>query len=163
MVHLCREEEAPLYNYLINFTYSIESSVLPNLTNVHEWHFKDIAYIKDPKVCKDFEQACKEELETLWHRGTFEKVDRCSIKKLSIRCYWVFDVKSDGQKKAYLVTKGFSQYAGTDYNNIYSSVVCFETVRLMLELAALNNWYIIGLNIRNTYLYSELDKEIYLE
>jgi len=147
LAYLCREGGAPLYNYLINFAYSTESSASPNLTNVHEWHFKDITYIKDPKVRKDFKQACKEELEALWHRGTFEKVDRHSIKKLAIRCHWIFDVKSDGCKKACLVAKGFSQHTGIDYNDIYSSVVRFETVRLMLELAALKNWHIIGLDV----------------
>ena len=39
----------------------------------------------------------------------------------------------------------------------------FETVRLILALAALENWYITGLNIRSTYLYGKLDKEIYME
>ena len=34
---------------------------------------------------------------------------------------------------------------------------------LMLVLAALENWYITGLNIRSTYLYGKLDKEIYME
>jgi len=36
-----------------------------------------------------------------------------------------------------MITKGFSQCAGADYTDIYSPVVHFETVRLMLELAAL--------------------------
>ena len=33
----------------------------------------------------------------------------------------------------------------------------------MLALAALENWYITGLNIRTAYLYGKLDKEIYME
>jgi len=35
--------------------------------------------------------------------------------------------------------KRFSQRAGIDYNDIYSPVVYFETVRLMLGLAALED------------------------
>jgi len=72
-------------------------------------------------------------------------------------------MKPNGRKKACLVVKGFSQHAGTDYINIYSPVVRFETIRLMLGLAALKKWHITGLNVRNTYLYGELDKEIYME
>ena len=45
----------------------------------------------------------------------------------------------------------------------YSPVVCFETVRLMLGLAALEKWHITDLNVRNAYLYGELDEEIYIE
>jgi len=81
---------------------------LPNLTNVYEWHFKDITCIKNPKIYKDFKQACKEELEAFWYRSIFEKMNRNSIKKLSIRYCWVFDIKSNGWKKAHLVAKEFS-------------------------------------------------------
>jgi len=40
-------------------------------------------------------------------------------------------MKSDGREKAHLVVKGFSQ--------VFSPVMRFETVRLMLALAALEN------------------------
>ena len=59
--------------------------------------------------------------------------------------------------------KGFSQNAGTNYTDIYSSVVHFETVRLMLGPATLKKWHITGLDVRNTYLYRKLDEEIYME
>ena len=39
----------------------------------------------------------------------------------------------------------------------------FETVRLMLALAALENWYITGLDVWSVYLYGKLDEEIYME
>ena len=47
-----------------------------------------------------------------------------------------------------------------DFDQIFSSVVRFETVRLMLALSALENWHITGLDVRNAYLYGELDEEI---
>ena len=59
--------------------------------------------------------------------------------------------------------KGFSQVKGLDFNQVFSPVVRFETVCLMLVLAALENWYIAGLDIQSTYLYGKLDKEIYME
>jgi len=79
-------------------------------------------------------------------------VERHFVKKQIIKHHWVFDIKSDRQKKAHLVAKGFSQYAGTDYNDIYLLVIHFETIRLILELAALENWHIIGLDVRNAYV-----------
>jgi len=33
----------------------------------------------------------------------------------------------------------------------------------MLVLAALENWYITGLNVRSAYLYSKLDEKIYMK
>ena len=65
--------------------------------------------------------------------------------------------------KAHQVAKGFSQVEGLDFDQVFSPVVCFETVCLMLTLAALENWYITGLDIRSTYLYRKLNEEIYME
>jgi len=45
----------------------------------------------------------------------------------------------DGRKKACLVAKGFSQVEGLDFNQVFSPVMHFETVHLMLALAALEN------------------------
>jgi hypothetical protein len=50
-----------------------------------------------------------------------------------------------------------------DYDQVFSPVVRFETVRLILALAALKNWVAYGLNFRNAYLYGKLDEEIYME
>jgi hypothetical protein len=49
---------------------------------------------------------------------------------------WVFDQKTDGQKRARLVAKGFSQVKGIDFTNIFSPVMRYETVHLMLIIAA---------------------------
>jgi len=72
-------------------------------------------------------------------------------------------VKSDGRKKACLVAKGFSQVKGLDFDQVFSPVVRFETVCLMLALATLENWYITGLDLWSAYLYGKLDEEIYME
>ena len=71
--------------------------------------------------------------------------------------------KTDGRKKARLVAKGFSQVEGLDYDQVFSPVVWFETVRLILAMAALENWTISGLDVRKAYLYGILDEEIYME
>ena len=60
---------------------------------------------------------------------------------------WVFDVKIDGHKHVRLVAKSFFQVKGIDFNRIFSPVVRFETVHLMLALSALENWHIEALNI----------------
>ena len=80
-----------------------------------------------------------------------------------IKNRWVFDVKPDGRKRARLIAKGFSQVEGKDFDQIFSPVVRFETVRLILALAALEGWFLSGLDVRNAYLYGELEEEIYME
>ena len=98
------------------------------------------------------------EIETLTKRHVFDMVVRPSGCRVIKNC-WVFDVKPNGRKRACLVAKGFSQVEGKDFDQIFSPVVRFETVRLILALAALEGWFLSGLDIQNTYLYGELEEE----
>ena len=72
-------------------------------------------------------------------------------------------MKPDGHKHACLVAKGFSQVKGVDFDKIFSAVMRFETVRLMLALATLENWHIESLDVRSAYLYGKLTEEIYMK
>jgi hypothetical protein len=62
-----------------------------------------------------------------------------------------------------LVAHGFSQIEGVDFDQIFSPVVRYETVRLICTLAALKKWHMSALDVCNAYLYGELNEEIYME
>ena len=111
---------------------------------------------------KHWRLACQEELDMLRKCKVFELIDHPRDHKV-IKNRWVFNVKSDGRKKARLVAKGFSQVEGLDFDQVFSPVVQFKTVRLMLALAALEDWYITDLNVHGAYLYGKLNEEIYME
>ena len=108
------------------------------------------------------ENRLPQELEALRKRKVFKLTQLPSSRK-AIRNRWVFDIKSYGWKKARLVAKGFSQVEGIDYDEIFSPVVRFETVRLIFALAALEGWHISALDIKTAFLYGKLDEEIYME
>jgi len=94
--------------------------------NVRDWTTKDISKLK-----AEDQQA--------WRKAQFEELEalkKCNVYKLAdlppgqkaIKNRWVFDLKSDGCKKAHLVAKGFSQIEGLDFDEIFSLVVRFESV-----------------------------------
>ena len=103
---------------------------------------------------KEWKAACYEEMESLDKRDVFELTNLPKGRK-TIGCRWVFDVKGDSHKKARLVTQGFSQVEGVNYNELFSPVVWFESMCLMLALTALHNWYMTGVDIRTAYLYGD--------
>ena len=134
LAQLCQEGGVPLINFLlVHAMPSHEQSTLPSTQSVRDWQIQDILQLPT-REREEWKKACLEELESLRARKVFEFTDLPKGRKV-IKNRWVFDIKQDGQKKAHLVAKGFSQVEGIDFNEIFSPVVRFKTVRLMLALS----------------------------
>src|SRR6266704_1418760 len=103
-----------------------------------------------------------DEVKALDDREVWELVD-CPNNRKPIRCRWVYSIKSDGRKCARLVAKGFSQIPGIDVEDTFSPVTHFETVRLLLATAALEDWEIKALDVKTTFLYGNLEEELYMD
>ena len=110
------ERGVKLTNLLLNKAAvkpsSQASGELPNVHNFHEWHYRDLMCFSEAAQ-KEWKTVMLEELESLQRWNVFELTNLPKGRK-SIGCRWVFDVKMDGQKKARLVTQGFSQVEGID-------------------------------------------------
>lgn len=82
-------------------------------------------------------------------------------------CKWIYKVKfnQDGtveRYKARLVARGFTQTEGLDYFEIFAPVAKMSNVRVLLSLAAVNNWSVTRMGVTNAFLYGDLEEEFYM-
>ncbi|KAJ2934251.1 hypothetical protein H1R20_g2855, partial [Candolleomyces eurysporus] len=103
-----------------------------------------------------------DEIDALKSRQVFELVELPKNRK-TIKGRWVYDIKSDGRKRARFVAKGFSQVEGIDFEALFSPVVRYESVRFVFALAALFGWYMTAVDVKTAFLYGKLDEEIYMD
>lgn len=64
--------------------------------------------------------------------------------------------------KARIVTKGYVQQQGRDFDEIFAPVTRLETVRLLLALAAKNSWEVHHLDVKSAFLNGEIQEEVYV-
>ncbi|KAL2527282.1 cysteine-rich RLK (RECEPTOR-like protein kinase) 8 [Abeliophyllum distichum] len=112
-------------------------------------------------------EAMKEEISSLHKNKTWVLVDRDKRLKV-INCKWVFKIKEGSNLsepimyKARLVAKGFTQREGMDYNEIFSPVVKYKTMRLILALAVQFDWELEQMDVRTAFLHEVMEEEIYM-
>jgi hypothetical protein len=85
-----------------------------------------------------------------------------------VRCRWVYRTKSkvNGQisrYKARLVSKGFQQVHGIDYDETFTPVVKMDSIHLELSIVATKGWEVHQMDVKNAFLHGDLSEEIYME
>ena len=81
--------------------------------------------------------------------------------------HYVFDIKPrpDGSVekfKARLVADGNTQKYGIDFEQVFATVVRMASIRIVLSIAALNDWGIWQLDIRQAFLQADVQEELYM-
>ena len=65
--------------------------------------------------------------------------------------------------KARLVAKGYVQRQGVDYEEVSAPVARIETVRVLLALAAQEDWKVHHMDVKSAFLNGDLKEEVYVE
>lgn len=115
---------------------------------------------------KEWSNAIQEELAALEENKTWSTVENAGQRTLTTK--WVFAVKRDenGQVtcyKARLVARGFNQVKGVDYQEIFSPTTRYDSIRIILSIAAKYNLEMTQFDVKTAFLNGYLDEDIYIE
>ena len=83
-------------------------------------------------------------------------------------CKWVYKIKhkANGSIEKYkgkLVAKKYTQTKEIDFLQTFSHVAKLSTMRLLLALAAKNQWLLEQLDVNNTFPHGDLHEEVYMD
>lgn len=111
-------------------------------------------------------QAMKAELQAQKDHQTWTSVDLPKDKK-AIGLMWVYKVKegADGKiekYKARIVEKVYAQEYGLDYEETFSPVARFETIQVILSLAAHKGWEVSQFDMKCAFLNGPLQEEVFV-
>lgn len=112
-----------------------------------------------------WKEACQKELDSLEFNGTFTVVKSPPTKLDLIDTKWVFAVKDEAAGKRYkarVVARGFTQVPGLNYDETFSPVASYTTIRVFLSVAAARGWDIQQLDAVTAFLNAQLHEEIYV-
>ncbi|KAG8502673.1 hypothetical protein CXB51_001165 [Gossypium anomalum] len=96
-----------------------------------------------------WQKAVNEEYRALIKNGTRE------LKKRNLD-------GSVARNKARLVAQGFSQIAGSNYHETFSSVVKANIVRMVLAVVIYQQWKFCKIDVKNAFLNGKLFEEVYI-
>ena len=111
--------------------------------------------------------AMRDEMGSMMRNRVWELVDLPPWCKF-IGNKWIFKIKyrADGsidKLKSLYVAKGFTQIEGIDYEETFSLVMRFVSIRLLPALVAHLNLELFQMDVKNAFLNDSLDEEIYMD
>lgn len=115
---------------------------------------------------KDWKASMQVEVNEIVKNETWELVPP-SKNKNTIGVKWVFKIKRDQNNqitrfKSRLVAQGFRQRQGFDVFETFAPTASQASLRMLLTIAAHNNWEIKQFDITNAFLLGILEEEVYV-
>jgi hypothetical protein len=111
-------------------------------------------------------EAIQEEMRSMSTNNVWDLEKILKGAKI-VGCKWIYKTKYDSKGnvkrfKARLVAKGFTQREGIDYNEIFSSVSCKDSFRIIMVLVAHYDLELHQMDVKTAFLNGNLNENIYM-
>ena len=112
---------------------------------------------------EEWQKAINAENESLLKNGTFT-VERLKSGIHALGLKWVFKLKTDAdgniqRYKARCTALGNLQKAGVDYDELFSPVVHYSTLRALLAMSAQKGYFVHNMDVDTAFLYGSLPQD----
>jgi len=61
------------------------------------------------------------------------------------------------------VTKGYSQEEGIDYDETYTPKARLKTIRILLAIASMLNFYLFQMDVKSVFLNGYIKEEVFVK
>ena len=83
---------------------------------------------------------------------------------LDVDFFFNFSIDSSVEKcKARFVARGFSQKEGIDYDETFTPVARYSSIRAIISLASVMGWKLHQIDVKTAFLNSEIEEDVYIE
>jgi hypothetical protein len=108
-----------------------------------------------------------EEHQSITKNDVWEIVPRPK-EKLEVFSKWVYKIKhategSVDKYKARFVARGFSQKEGEDYDETFSHVARYTSIRAIMSLVFSMGWSLHEMDVKTFFLNGAIEEELYIE
>jgi hypothetical protein len=105
--------------------------------------------------------------QSIIKNGVWEIVPRTKNKDV-VSSKWIYKIKHVAEKsiekhKEIFVASGFSQKEGIDYEETFSLVSRYTSIRTIISLAAKIKWNLHQMDVKTTFLNGVIEEEVYIE
>jgi hypothetical protein len=116
---------------------------------------------------KEWAYAMKEEYQSIIKNEVWEIVPRPKSKDV-VSSKWLFKIKhvANGSIEKYkerFVAHGFSQKKGIDYEETFSPISRYTSIRTIIALVANMKWKLHQMDVKTTFLNGVIEEEMYIE
>lgn len=129
--------------------------------------YEDPTYYEEAAKSEKWRIAMDLEIKAIVKNKTWELVNlQVGEKKIRVKLVYKTKLNENGeidQCKVRLVAKGYAQKRGIDYNEVFAPVARWDTIRMVLALAAPKGWTVFQLDVKSAFLHGELSEAVYIE